>query len=443
MNQPSQYPLHVRPAEHDPESPYAGDLFGRRDLANRLTGLIERLREGCVLAINAPWGEGKTWFARNWQTDLRAQGFGAVLIDVFKHDYVDDPFLMLCSEVLSEISEEDDARGKVAEAGRRVAKALLPAAAKALVNLTGRVLLGSADLADDLKKAGEEFDKGLGDAVEKHLAKRLDDFEADRRSVDAFASTLREHAANRDKPLVVLLDELDRCRPDFAIKTIERIKHFFDVPGIVFVLLVNRPQVEAYVRGVYGDEVDATTYLGKFVQFWLSLPKRASLDAGSQDHNQIYCRDLARRFGLNTKEGHRGFQEAFGTLASLTGLSLRDLERGYTLFSLAQPLDNSGSFAAWAVYLKLARPEIHAGILAGKNSAHEEARKILAALIPVSNSLWMLPLLEEMHLGHEGGFTTRLSEDTKGVLSAMGMWGARPQDFLPWLFERVDLNIQS
>ncbi|MCE9568964.1 MAG: KAP family NTPase [Rhodocyclales bacterium] len=442
MNTETRTPLHIRPEEHDPANPFAGDLFGRRKLADRLTGLIERMGEGCVLAIDAPWGEGKTWFGRNWAADLRAREFGVAYIDAFRQDYADDPFLMVCSEILSEIGDDDGAKGRIVEASRKVARALLPAAAKAALNFGGRFLLGTADLSEDIRKAAEDIDKGIADALEKRLAKRLDEHEADRRSVEGFASVLREHAENREKPLIVIVDELDRCRPDFAVRTIERIKHFFDVPGVIFVILVNRPQIEAAVRGIYGEGVDAGAYLGKFVQFWLRLPKTRTLEATSQDHNQIYCGDLARRFGLATKGGHRGFQEAFGALATLTGLSLRDLERGYTLFSLAQPIDNAGSFAAWVVYLKLAHPEIHAGLLSGDPAGHVESRKILATLISRSKSFWMLPILDDLHRFLAEGGKNPLGEEAKGVLSTMGMWGIQPERFLPWLCERMDLNVE-
>jgi len=59
------------------------------------------------------------------------------------------------------------------------------------------------------------------------------------------------------------VDELDRCRPDFALGLLERIKHLFDVEGIAFVLLVNRSQIEGYIRTVYGN-ADAEAYLLKF-----------------------------------------------------------------------------------------------------------------------------------------------------------------------------------
>lgn len=429
--------------EHNPEKPFDGDLFRREELANRLNELIVRLSVGCVFAVEAPWGEGKTWFAKNWQAQLRQQEFRTVLIDAFKHDYVDDPFMMICSEVVSEIDEEDGARGEIAEAGKKVARALLPVVAKALINLGGRILLGSTDITDQIKEAGEEVDKALSDSAERYLEKSLAAYEVDRKSVDGFAATLSKHAVMQGKPLVVLIDELDRCRPDFAIKTIERIKHFFDVPGVIFVLFVNRPQLEAYTRGVYGAEVDAATYLGKFVQFWLKLPKAISLTINSRDHNKIYCHDLARRFGFSQVQGHQAFLDGFANLATVMEFSLRDVERGYTLFSLAQPIHNSSALLSWPIVLKLKHPDIFAGILSGDISAHVQALKLIEQLSPSVNRNFVLTVFGDLHKWHIEKFSAGLSENALGVLSSMGTWASQPERFIPWLFGRIDLNIEN
>ncbi|WP_292455784.1 P-loop NTPase fold protein [Methylibium sp.] len=57
--------------------------------------------------------------------------------------------------------------------------------------------------------------------------------------------------------LIVFIDELDRCRPTFAIELLERIKHLFDVPNIVFVLSIDKSQVEVSTSSVYGVGINA------------------------------------------------------------------------------------------------------------------------------------------------------------------------------------------
>ena len=76
---------------------------------------------------------------------------------------------------------------------------------------------------------------------------------------------------------------MDRCKPNFAVSLIERIKHYFDVPNVVFILLLNKEQLENAIKGVYGINTDATKYLDKFINFYFNLPKQ-----NKEDHRTQY-----------------------------------------------------------------------------------------------------------------------------------------------------------
>jgi hypothetical protein len=73
------------------------------------------------------------------------------------------------------------------------------------------------------------------------------------------------------KPLVFIIDELDRCRPSFALELLERVKHFFAVPNVHFVLGAHLKQLENSVRVTYGSEIDAQLYLQKFISLHVEL----------------------------------------------------------------------------------------------------------------------------------------------------------------------------
>lgn len=72
---------------------------------------------------------------------------------------------------------------------------------------------------------------------------------------------------------MLFIDELDRCKPDFAIHMLEVIKHVFDVEGVQFVLVCNTQQLKASICHCYGGSVDAQRYLDKFLKFTFALPK--------------------------------------------------------------------------------------------------------------------------------------------------------------------------
>jgi hypothetical protein len=79
---------------------------------------------------------------------------------------------------------------------------------------------------------------------------------------------------DKGKPLVYMVDELDRCNPTFAVKVLERIKHLFDVPNVVFVLSIDKRQLACSVKGFYGsNEIDADEYLRRFIDVDYYLPK--------------------------------------------------------------------------------------------------------------------------------------------------------------------------
>jgi hypothetical protein len=110
------------------------------------------------------------------------------------------------------------------------------------------------------------------------------------------AMTLDEGNPDGRRPLVFIVDELDRCRPDYALEVLEVIKHFFAVDRVHFVLGVNMRALESMVRARYGGEIDATAYLQKFISFSLSLPNDIG-DHAATPATIKYVQHLAAAFG--------------------------------------------------------------------------------------------------------------------------------------------------
>lgn len=72
--------------------------------------------------------------------------------------------------------------------------------------------------------------------------------------------------------LIIFLDELDRCRPSYAVKLLERIEHYFINDRITFVFSVNLEQLQHTIKNFYGNDFDACRYLDRFFDLRLSLP---------------------------------------------------------------------------------------------------------------------------------------------------------------------------
>src|SRR5690606_20239966 len=104
----------------------------------------------------------------------------------------------------------------------------------------------------------------------------VEDYEKKKKSISDFRQSLSEFIAttNDGKPLIFIVDELDRCRPDYAVSILEQIKHFCCVPNFVFVLSIDKEQLGCAIKGVYGSgDIDAEEYLRRFIDIEYSIPE--------------------------------------------------------------------------------------------------------------------------------------------------------------------------
>ena len=72
---------------------------------------------------------------------------------------------------------------------------------------------------------------------------------------------------------MVMINELDRCRPSYAVELLEVAKHLFSADRIVFVLAVNCDQLAHSVTALYGNDFDAEGYLRRFFDVDFQLPE--------------------------------------------------------------------------------------------------------------------------------------------------------------------------
>lgn len=86
--------------------------------------------------------------------------------------------------------------------------------------------------------------------------------------INEFLEQLNLEKGNR---LVIFIDELDRCKPTFAVKFLERIKHYFEHPDITFVFSVNMSELANTIQNYYGKDFDAGRYLNRFFDYTFHL----------------------------------------------------------------------------------------------------------------------------------------------------------------------------
>ena len=325
------------------------DIFGYRDFAERFANLICNIDEPLVIALDGPWGSGKSVFVKQWAGLLRERGAPVIYFDAFASDHYEDAFLALSAEIHAAAKEKLGGNEKTTRRyfnkAKKAGTVLAPIALRVAARASTAGLLSWEDMEAGneaikvaVKAAGDEGAK----VVERVISERLRQASEERAALSAFREVLSEVASALAKrqaadgeafPLVFIVDELDRCRPPFALSFIERIKHLFSVPGVCFVLVTHLPQLEQAVQGAYGTNFDAHTYLEKFYQVRVTLPE--DID---QPKKQLsaYMAHLWNTLGIRFPEARISelVQREFQALAEVYDLSLRQLERVVTHIAL-------------------------------------------------------------------------------------------------------------
>lgn len=295
-----------------PEQIWAGDLFDRQAEAEQLIAYIEAVvdrpivredKKAYTIAIDAQYGEGKTYFLKRLAQHL-AINHPVAFVDAWADDLADEPLTALAAtlkEALAPFESDPVVRERVktfmAKTGK-VARIATLGLAKRAIGLA--ITAGAVDAASEVMSgASDAVASAINDATKDAVSTQTEEVEAALRSLTSH-SMMEERVAcfnegkaavremkqalsaiiaslegqDKHRPIIIVIDELDRCRPTYAIKVLEEIKHLFDVPGLVFVMALHSDQLARSVSGAYGATFDGRSYLRRFVdrEFSLSTP---------------------------------------------------------------------------------------------------------------------------------------------------------------------------
>ena len=371
--------IRIQPEQFDvPDGdPFTNDTLSRRQPAEVLTCLIDSLDGPCVVAVDAAWGAGKSTFLKMWTQHLRKLDFPVVEFNAWETDFAADPFLALAEELTEEMSSYgvlpshrmDDFKANTIEILRQSGPRLLGSVIS--------TLLGSA--------AGDLAENTLASLAEGQQS----DYRKTKQAIGKFRQTLYDLAKalsekRKGHPLVVVIDELDRCRPSYAIEFLEVAKHLFAVDQIVFVLAINRAELAQSVRALYGVRFNAEGYLCRFfdLDFRLPTPNRdAFIDALL---NKIRIDDFFTRTRDQNAQHERNYVrqwllDYFGT----PNLSLRTVEHalhrlGLLLASLGDDRRAFLLMATFVLILRTVDPDLYHRFADGEATDEEVADTIFA-----------------------------------------------------------------
>lgn len=318
------------------------DIFGRSALGAGLTNLLGNLSDPTVLALDGQWGSGKTTFLKMWAGELRNLDFPVVYLDAFQHDYAEDAFTALASEIISLANSKrpESATKAFSDKAIGAGKVLLRSSLKLGVKAATFGVLDAADL----EKVATDVAKETSDLADKYVGDLLTKQKQQKETILAFQDALTElpsllstapSSDGKSKPLIVIVDELDRCRPVFALEILERIKHFFSVPNVHFVLGAHLGQLNNSVKVAYGAGIDAQLYLQKFIHLTVYLTDEGErIDQWAATKFINYVVDKLD-FGSEHQELVRSSKNFVLHIARSRDLSLRTIERIMTTMALA------------------------------------------------------------------------------------------------------------
>ena len=341
------------------DNPFKFDLLGRRPFVDTLAHTLLGIEGPAVFAIDGPWGTGKTTFVRMLRQHLLDKDARVVTINAWETDYVGDPLGVLASTIVDEVSTGDDS---TREAFKKSALKLLRVVGPSALRIATGGLLNL-----DTAIEGE-----IGALVADAAERRLKHFEEDRESMRGFRKKLHEFAAScSSHPLIVIVDELDRCRPNYAVEMLEVIKHLFDVENVLFVLAVNRKQLDESVRMLYGTPSDPESYFRRFFDVELRLP---------HGDRQAFARSALAELGLPDSDLVAGMFVNFLTSSPYSIRVLEQTIRHYNLVRLS--LRNFEGRDWWwmlttALILRLVDEEAYGQFLRGRMTDAELKARIL------------------------------------------------------------------
>jgi hypothetical protein len=319
--------------EIDLKNPFLNDKLKRAYIADNLTQLVKNITNPFVLSINSPWGTGKTTFVRMWNQKLVNENIPTIYFNAWESDYSEDPIFTFISEINTSILNYSLDAGK-----KRVAKRYLNKAKDLSIMIMKRSLPTVLKIATsgilDLDTTTESY---LSKFVEDFSKEKIKNYESDKKNIIKFKENLTNFIStictvNYDKkvPFVFFIDELDRCRPTYSIELLERVKHFFDIEGIIFVLSIDDRQIHSSIQSMYGENMDVDGYLRRFIDLNYNLPKPDTEDFINYLFEIFELREIfIRRLEINDKRVKEAnyFLESFILLSSIFEISQRVQEQ--------------------------------------------------------------------------------------------------------------------
>lgn len=266
------------------------DLLNRQEFVDRVIKIIElqsAQKKTSCFAINGKWGVGKSFVLEMLEEQLEKIPSDETATDKYmifhyncwQYDYYEEPLVAIVSSMLDTIDEKEnlipsDIKIKIKGFLKAVGSALLLNANEAVKKKTG---INAKEIFNVITNATT---KSAEEIENKHKYDSNFLFKATLKTLQETLIELSEY-----KTIVFVVDELDRCLPEYAIKVLERLHHVFDsVDNVQVILSIDKSQLEHIIKKTFGENTETQKYLSKFIDFEVNLDEGSFSDKEEFDN---------------------------------------------------------------------------------------------------------------------------------------------------------------
>lgn len=360
------------------DNPFANDILDREPCVNTFLSLIKMYSTtGCVIALDGEWGTGKTTFVKMLMQKLNRGGH-PLYFNAWENDYVSDPLIALLAE-LKNLSPNSKKWDNVVASGGKIITSIATSAIKSVVK--NKLGIDSDVVTSGIDEAG------------KILKHDIDNYSKQKSTFEEFRKALQEYVVDNtteEFPVVFFIDELDRCNPQFAVHVLERIKHLFDIPNVIFVLSVNKNQLGYAIQGYYGSaNIDSNNYLRRFIDIEYSLPqpkgdKFIQYLYDTYKFHEVFNNKARNQHQAFSSDSHK-FKKMASFLVSSSNIDLRTTDKIFAHSRLALMSFGNNNYIIPDIffllcYLKITKTQLYRNIINEKFTAQELLNELESCL---------------------------------------------------------------
>ncbi|MCM1216818.1 MAG: KAP family NTPase [Lachnospiraceae bacterium] len=249
------------------------DILNRQPFIDEILSIVETLskeKRGISFAIDGDWGSGKTFVLEQLEKQLEPvqsedtanDRYFLFHYNCWQYDYYDEPAVAIISAMLGKAYSINNTKLET------IAKASWGTVKNKLIDIGNEFIKNriGIDVVETINDFQTEVDKQALDNSS------FDKWFSFKRTIDNTRKTIQEIAS--EKTVVLIVDELDRCMPNYSIKVLERLHHIFDgIDNVILIFAIDVSQLQHTVRSIFGNKDDKTVdrYLKKFINFELKL----------------------------------------------------------------------------------------------------------------------------------------------------------------------------